>query len=154
MRNYSGSIVEWLHGTDSSALISIGNSAKSTLTQTIDQEGTYFYQVKVQSGQCEAAMTNIKTITVGPSSINDAENSVAFDIMPNPSANGTFSIISDINNAQSLVITNAIGQVVYSDRNVDLTNKTITLNNAENGSYFISIISNDNLTTKKLIINK
>ena len=154
LRNYSGSIVEWLHGTDSSALISIGNSAKSTLTQTIDQEGTYFYQVKVQSGQCEAAMTNIKTITVGPSSINDAENSVAFDIMPNPSANGTFSIISDINNAQSLVITNAIGQVVYSDRNVDLTNKTITLNNAENGSYFISIISNDNLTTKKLIINK
>lgn len=86
--------------------------------------------------------------------LNDADNSMVFDIMPNPTTNGKFTITSDIKDAQSIVITNTLGQVIYSEKNVDLTNKTFELKDIEDGSYFISIFSDDKMSTKKLIINK
>ena len=121
--------------------------------ETAEQEGKYYYQVKVQFSQCEPALSEIKEVTVQASSLSDANGNMVLDIMPNPSTNGTFTLNANVSNAD-IVITNTLGQVVYSENNADLNNKTINLNNAQSGSYIISITAQGKLTTKKLIINK
>ena len=154
LKSYTGSVVEWLTGTTSNNLTSIGNAGSASIEQMFEEKGTHYYQVKVQNGTCEAALTDVKSITIDNSSIDEAQNGSVFEIMPNPAPNGTFTINADIDNVQSLIITNALGQVVYSEKDVNLHNKTITLHNAENGSYFINVIADNKLMTGKLIINK
>ncbi len=153
LNNYTGDILDWTKGTTEENMASVGNANKAVYTETAEQEGKYYYQVKVQFSQCEPALSEIKEVTVQASSLSDANGNMVLDIMPNPSTNGTFTLNANVSNAD-IVITNTLGQVVYSENNADLNNKTINLNNAQSGSYIISITAQGKLTTKKLIINK
>lgn len=151
----TGDVIAWEMTQDTNGTWNnLGNAGNKTLEQTFSESGTFNYRVEVQNEQCPSAYSAIKTINVLASSLNDADNSMVFDIMPNPTTNGKFTITSDIKDAQSIVITNTLGQVIYSEKNVDLTNKTFELKDIEDGSYFISIFSDDKMSTKKLIINK
>ena len=117
--------------------------------------GSFDYRVKVQIDACPEAYSNVKRITVIPdASINSVENNFHFAIMPNPATNGTFAISSQINNAQQVIITNILGQVVYMEENTDLNNKIFSLPNIDNGTYTVIIKADNKIAKEKLIINK
>ncbi|MGP1515809.1 MAG: M6 family metalloprotease domain-containing protein [Bacteroidales bacterium] len=152
--NYSGTVLDWLAGTDTNHLFSIGNAGLAVLKKTFNEKGPQYFQVKVQAGQCESVMSSIKSITITNSSVADVESLSVFDVIPNPTTNGRFTVNSGISKAQSLVITNTLGQVVYSEKDVDLQNKNIELKDVEDGTYIINVMFNDNLMTKKIIVKK
>ena len=154
LSNYSGSIIDWYMGDSENDMISIGNAGLAVYKTTFDEAGVKYFQVKVQAGVCEPALTAVKKITiVDPSSIEDVTDNSSIQIMPNPT-NGRFTIVSNITNAENISIVNELGQVVYSMNNVDLTNKTIDLENQPMGTYIIKIMSDNQVKTIKLIINK
>ena len=151
---HTGSVLQWEKSTDSVNFVSLGNEGETSLEQTFDVSGDFYYRVQVQIDECEPAYSSIKTIHVLGSALEDVENGAGFEITPNPSCNGTFTINTTEGKAQSMVITNTLGQVIYHEKDVDLNNKTVTLQNAPNGTYIINITVNDKLMTGKLIINK
>ena len=152
---YKGSVVDWEQSSDNEqSWSSAGNAGMATFTQIINQEGAYSFRVKVQNGQCDPAYSSTKQITINSNALTDADNAEFVTIMPNPTNNGTFNVKSNMANAQSIVITNTLGQVVYSQSNADLTDKVISLDNAEEGTYVITILNGDKIVTKKLIVNK
>ena len=154
LSNYSGSIIDWYMGDSENDMIFIGNAGLAVYKTTFDEAGVKYFQVKVQAGVCEPALTAVKKITiVDPSSIEDVTDNSSIQIMPNPT-NGRFTIVSNITNAENISIVNELGQVVYSMNNVDLTNKTIDLENQPMGTYIIKIMSDNQVKTIKLIINK
>ena len=77
-------------------------------------------------------------------------------IFPNPSA-GTFNIELYYPQQQDvqLKVVNLLGEVIVSEKvNVNGTyNKTIDLGGFVNGIYQLQIISKDNFTSRKLILN-
>jgi len=154
LNNYSGTIIDWYMGDSEEDMISVGNAGLAVYKTTFDEAGKKYFQVKVQAGQCEEALTNVKQITiVDTSSIEDITNNNSIQIMPNPTK-GKFTIISDITNAQFINIVNELGQIVYSENNVNLSQKTFDLQSLPMGTYIINIMNDNQLTTAKLIINK
>lgn len=155
LTSYRGTIVDWEKSSNNgSTYTSLGNTS-ATLTETFSTLGSFDYRVKVQIDACPEAYSNVKTIVVIPDAgINDVENSFHFAIMPNPATNGTFAISSEINNAQQVIITNVLGQVVYMEENTDLSNKTFSLSNISNGTYTVIIKADNKIAKEKLIINK
>jgi hypothetical protein len=83
----------------------------------------------------------------------DVVNEFEFSVSPNPAAY-YLTIQSPNRRAESLIITNVLGQVVYSEGECDLTNKEIKLDRFENGTYFIGIISEGKQSVKQVVINK
>ncbi len=155
LSSYRGSIVDWEKSSDGgNTYSSLGNTSAS-LNENFSTLGAFDYRVKVQIDACPEAYSNIKHVVVIPDAgINDIENNFHFSIMPNPTFNGTFAIKSEINNAQQIIITNILGQVVYMEENADLTNKTFSLQNIDNGTYNVIIKADNKLAKEKLIINK
>lgn len=155
LSSYRGTIVDWEKSSDDgNTYTSLGNTA-ATLSETFSTLGSFDYRVKVQIDACPEAYSNVKRITVIPdASINCVENNFHFAIMPNPATNGTFAISSQINNAQQVIITNILGQVVYMEENTDLNNKIFSLPNIDNGTYTVIIKADNKIAKEKLIINK
>ena len=85
--------------------------------------------------------------------MQDVENGFEFVVSPNP-ASSYLTIQAQNQRAESIVITNVLGQVVYSENDCDLNNKTINLEAFENGTYFIGIISEGKQSVKQVVINK
>jgi len=77
-----------------------------------------------------------------------------FSIAPNPN-NGTFSIqLKEQTNNYSVMIIDALGRIVYDndfDQTTDLV-QTIQLDNALTGLYFVTIKSNGEILTRKIIV--
>ncbi len=77
-----------------------------------------------------------------------------FSIAPNPN-NGTFSIqLKEQTNNYSVMIIDSLGRIVYDndfDQTTDLV-QTIQLDNALSGLYFVTIKSNGEILTKKIIV--
>ncbi|MES2747832.1 MAG: zinc-dependent metalloprotease [Bacteroidota bacterium] len=77
-----------------------------------------------------------------------------FSIAPNPN-DGTFAIqLKEQNDKFSVLIIDALGRIVYDNefnQTVDLV-QTIQLDNALNGVYFVTIESNGETLTKKIIV--
>ncbi len=98
----------------------------------------------------EAIVDQVRTNVLG----NNEFVTTNFSIAPNPNA-GTFSIqLKQATDEYSVFIVDALGKVVYDNdfnQTVDLV-QTIQLNNALSGLYFVTIRSNGETLTKKIII--
>lgn len=81
-------------------------------------------------------------------SIDEAKENV-IALYPNPSKNGLVNL-TNINNNSNVTVFNVIGEVVYSA--IANNNEQLNLSNLNKGSYFVTIVSNNNKITKKLII--
>ncbi len=150
-----GDVVAWEKSSDNFATYETINVTTTSYTETFDEVGEFSYRVLVQIGSCPSTYSQSKTVTVLPnSSIESVENGLSFSVVPNPVTNGTFVLISSINNAERVSIVNVLGQVVYQEQNVDLTNKTFSLPNIDNGSYIIRVESKGKTTQQKIVINK
>ena len=94
----------------------------------------------------------IVTQTVGTDdNINDAKS---IRIYPNPT-NGAFTIITPKkSNYNNILITNQLGQVIYSN-SIPENNQRLIIEESTNwksGVYFVKLIGDNNTVTKKLIV--
>ena len=84
-----------------------------------------------------------------PIGLNDTKNT-NFKIYPNPTT--SLITIEGIEGAQVLVY-NMIGEVVYSTTNAVATT-TINLSSLQTGNYIVKIISNNEVSTQKIVLIK
>ncbi len=131
-------IYEWYDGTYKFPLLHIDN------TNTTDPFG--------------GAPTDVKSVWVkatGPAGISSISTATDFSLAPNP-AQDQVNVKINSNGAfqTKIVITNAVGQLVYENNNVDanLSNLNISTSDLEKGVYFVSVIQNNQTFTKKLVV--
>lgn len=154
LTDYRGTLSWERTGNNNTNYADLGNST-ATYNATFSDLGTYTYRVKVQIDQCAPAYSNEKkVVVVNNSSIEDITNNIDFSIMPNPTNNGIFTINSSLNNANKITISNIMGQRVYFETNANLKDKTISIPNAKNGAYIITVENNGKQLSKKIIVNK
>ncbi|MDP3558648.1 MAG: T9SS type A sorting domain-containing protein [Bacteroidota bacterium] len=80
------------------------------------------------------------------------ENKFSFDVFPNPSS-GLLTINPlNLKNTANILVTNLLGEIIYSDKITNNTLKEINLSNYSKGIYFITIKDNDNSISKKIIL--
>jgi len=126
-------------GTDSLGNIFSFNPTNGVLTNLVsfnDTLGAYPY----------GDLLEIGTVT-GIDQISACSNNVF--IYPNPS-NGTLTISSE-KNIDEIRVTNLLGQLTYTAQ-PKLTNYKINLN--EDGLYFVTITSGDEIITRDVVISK
>lgn len=86
--------------------------------------------------------------------LNQEENSIStIKIYPNPS-DRFIHIKSDIESMEDISIIDITGKLVYNKKSIHLLNYSVDLKNLDNGIYSISIKTNNNVITKKIILNK
>jgi len=90
------------------------------------------------------------TLNVLTSSVDEIPSSLDFQIVPNPAANATVSLIFNTNEQREITVLNALGQVILTTRSSD---SIFELNIETKGLYFVSITENGQTHTEKLIRN-
>lgn len=74
------------------------------------------------------------------------------NLYPNP-ANSSVRIMTNINDAAELYITNTLGQIVLKKSYDNFTSQDLDISGLVQGTYFINLKTNHSSLTKKLIIN-
>ena len=122
------------------------STGDTTQMITVNITGTYFVTVTDTSG-CSASDTIDITVPTGINYISWNQN---FKIYPNPS-NGNFIISAD--KAQTLILTNTIGQIMQTIKLHEDNNNTVKVEGIQSGIYFL-ISSTDALLKYKIVIAK
>lgn len=136
-----------------------------TQTQTIYEwyDGIYKFPLLhieniITTDPFGGAPTEEKTVWVkstGPAGMSSISNKSNFNIMPNPAQDQVnLQLYNTASTKTSIIITNALGQLVYENNNVDaqLRNLNISTSDLEKGVYFVSVIQNNQHITKKLVV--
>jgi choice-of-anchor B domain-containing protein len=104
----------------------------------------YFGSGNIVISDRSAGMLLVRSQTLGTDS---AEFASGISVTPNP-AYDSFRITSEGELINSVVITNMLGQKVYSEENLGTTNHYVVISSLTHGMYFVTI---NNSATKKLI---
>jgi hypothetical protein len=154
LNNYRGTIIDWERSIDNQAWESLGFNQRNYPGETPTTEATYTYRVKVQLDQCPSDYSAEKAIYVKDySSIQDVEAIFDYTVLPNPTA-GQITITSDEAQAESLTITNVLGQEILKETNCNINGKVINLDSFESGVYFLNIKQGNKQSTKQIILKK
>ena len=123
-------------GTDSSEMATASGVYTVVVTNSDGCEST--------SSPYNFVLTNIHNATV--------QNNISF--YPNPS-NGVFTVdLEEVNKKVSISIYNVIGKLVYQNGYSNTNKPLIDLSNQAAGSYFVTIKTDNQTITKKVILNK
>ena len=116
---------------------------------TYSSPGTYLvcFTATDMNGCSDSTCTSVVIVTVG---IGSQSPESAINIAPHPSNNGVFTLNST---KASVNVYNVLGKIIMTKEIVQGDN-TIDLTAEANGSYFITIQTEKESITKKLIINK
>ena len=87
-----------------------------------------------------------------PVSVTTTENSIKAKVYPNPA--NQFLVIDQLSESATIKIVNELGQLIYTEQNVNNGFAEINLTSWTNGSYFIQIQNNQSIQLEKLIIIK
>ena len=115
---------------------------------TPDTNGLYSVVALDTNGCADTALFNVTYIT-STGIWNNSSSTI--NLYPNP-ANDILNISSS-DNIKSLKVKDLLGRIIYSS--LDINSKSISLNtsNFRNNVYLLSLIINDKLIIKKIIIN-
>lgn len=80
-----------------------------------------------------------------------AKNNVK--VWPNPTANNSFTVSSS-KNINTIIVTNLIGQIVYTEQNVDSKTSYLQIDNAGSGVYFVNVMADDQSNTTSKVVFK
>lgn len=110
----------------------------------------------------KAQVTTVNAVLANPCAVlntQDFQTQIDFTIYPNPSdgiVNIKVNSSTNINNPK-IVIYSMNGMLIYESKfenNQNHFEKSLPLQNLSNGIYLLSLVSNQEKITKKLIINK
>ena len=136
-----------------------------TQTQTIYEwyDGVYkFPLLHIETTETTdpfgGAPTYDKTVYVeatGPAGIRHMQMQADFKIAPNPAEDQVKITFNEtFTGKTTLLISNALGQIVYENSNVDsrLSNVNINTSDLGQGVYFVTLIQNNKTSSKKLVV--
>lgn len=108
--------------------------------------------VTVSSGSTSAliALSNQAAPTV-PSAIVTSIKSEGVKVYPNPSVDGSVSVVADINSTSSVVVYSLTGVSVASATITPADNKAI-FSGLASGIYFVTVTSGSDVVVKKLVV--
>ena len=126
----------------------------STFTATVNDlvEGqTYFYKAYI-TNEAGTAYGAVETFTL--SGLNDAiANGLTATIYPNPANTQATLQINGLNQDAKIVISDIQGRILSQEEiSASTTTYTINLNNMASGVYYIRIITDNVVSTQKLIV--
>jgi len=104
----------------------------------------YFFN----SGNEDISIDDIKVTNANPLSLTDKEIS-NFQIYPNPSKDGSVTIINKGYKSTNISIYNVLGNLVYAKK---MNKPQLTLSNLSKGIYLVRIDHKEMAITKKLVI--
>ncbi|MEI6123366.1 MAG: HYR domain-containing protein [Bacteroidota bacterium] len=141
-----GSFFQWTPGGQSTQIITVDTSWLGAGANSI--------QVTVTAPNgCET--TDEILVTFNPcTGIEDNNQSISISVVPNPS-NGLFYVtVNGLNEAATLSIYAANGQIVYKEEmnNAGFTNKPIDLQSFATGMYFLRLVSKNYAHVEKIIV--
>ncbi len=122
-------------------------SYSGTLPANIEPWRASFVAIIIDNATGE--IVNATEVVLGNVSINNATES-KYSIYPNPT-NGIVTV-EGTKDAQ-IIVYNMIGEIIYSNDKSN-ENTTIDLSSFAAGNYIVKIISNDEVTTQKIILTK
>ncbi len=134
---------------DSSEFELVDGNISASATQCFDENltsGTYVYHlVSVYNNSCESAISNETGEVVIDIATDDIKDNL--NVYPNPVSEVlTIKVSNEVSN---IVIVNQLGQVVYTNNNVNEDKLTINVNNYANGTYFVKFMSDSKVITNK-----
>lgn len=151
LTNHIGTIKNWERKFDQGQWLTI-NHTTNQYSQVIDTNGTYTYRVKIQLDNCPETYSSEKQIVVNDLGLTDINFNLDMKLYPNPSK-GNIIITSSYNKPVQLRVVNNLGQVVRFETTY-INNKNLDLSSLDNGTYLITISSQDKQTTKSIVIKK
>ena len=122
----------------------------STLTNVITS-GMYTVTVTDRNG-C-TGIDSVEIFAVGVDQIQDVTD---FKVFPNPN-NGTFNVIVAYDNAQAfeIIVTDILGRIIETQHfEAAQANITMNLNHQTSGIYFVSLKTQDKVSTQKVVITR
>ena len=127
--------------------------ANPNSTYTYSTPGTYTACL-ISTDAMGCFDTSCTTFTILSTGISQHSNSKLL-ISPNPSTTGMFSIdLSELSGKSNITIYDIIGNIVFTKETTSNTKQLIDLSAQANGSYFVSITTDAEVITKKIILNK
>jgi hypothetical protein len=126
----------------------------STFTTTVNDlvEGqTYFYRAYI-TNEAGTAYGTVETFTL--LGLTDAlANQIAVSLYPNPASDNATLDINGLNQDAKIVISDLQGRILSQDNiNAGTTRYTINVSEMASGVYYIRIITNNVVSTQKLIV--
>ena len=126
--------------------------------QSADEKIKYYVRAQnseamiLEPRRAEYEYFKYKIDSASTASVSDnVEISKLFNVYPNP-ANGFVNIAGDLEMVNSLKILDATGKLVYLSDNP--SSKRISIADLSNGLYFVSLLTDEGLGVKKLMVNK
>jgi hypothetical protein len=105
----------------------------------------------VTKTQCKSVTSDVITVTVSPTGINELTINNAITLLPNPTS--SYVTISSKFDMQQVEIINLAGQILLQENVNDKTHQ-LQLQNFADGIYFVKVIYPNGLsTTKKIVVN-
>jgi hypothetical protein len=101
--------------------------------------------------QCKSVTSDVITITVSPTSINELNVNNAITLQPNPTSG--FVNINSKFEMQKIEVINIAGQILLSET-VNEKTRQLLLNNFSEGIYFVKIVLENGMTVTKKIIKQ
>lgn len=148
-----GDVVLWQRKVGSSQWSNVPNSSYlNPFSEILSTEDTYQYRVRVRSGACPSKTTPAVSIVVSQIGLLDINNSIKFEVYPNPSK-GTFTLDLSLESGKTvdMQMINILGKTIYTKSS--LNSKTqINLSNIENGTYIIILKEGDKIVGNKQIL--
>ncbi len=132
--------------------------AKDSVDYTATSTETRYFGILGQGNVAAGVQMNVrlddikiaKVLTTGIKTNLLSEETIS--LFPNPTS-GVLNI-NTIDATTSVEVYNVIGEKVYSSKNLNKGLNSLDLSNLSNGSYFVKMNSNNNITTKKVVISK
>jgi hypothetical protein len=123
---------------------------ETTYLDVMDASEYHCYEVVGVYSVCgESDPTNEACVTVGVG-VNELDNQVA--VYPNPAQD--YVMVEATSNIRSIVITNYMGQVVSSNKSVELTQTRIETSSLSAGVYFVEVETAAGIEKVRVIISK
>ena len=106
----------------------------------------------VTKTQCKSITSDVMTVTVSPTGINELTINNAITLLPNPTS--SYVTISSKFDMQQVEIINLAGQILLQENVNDKTHQ-LQLQNFADGIYFVKVSYPNGLsTTKKIVVNR
>lgn len=95
---------------------------------------------------------NLNNDVLSENKSKDIQKPLFIKIIPNPSSDGFFRILSPQTEIANVDVYNVLGEIVYSATQQQLTNSTINLSPHPKGIYFIKVQSGNKVYNGKIIL--
>jgi len=129
----------------------VGTTALGTDSSEIALSSGVYTVVVTNSDGCEATSAPYNFVLTA---IANAATKNELSLYPNPS-NGLFTIdLGEINKKVSITVYNVVGKIISQHEYFNTNKPLIDISSQANGSYFVTIKTDNQTITKKVIVNK